>query len=615
MMKGCSSPYQVEMRRGFDMKLNNISNKKEEKKRLSGKGISTTVITRLTTNKKRITEISSIEQQRSFFDSLFLSLKLITLDDWQTVSKKKIIRLGGKKLLEYYNNDLKKLLISLYPFHPWQFDKISSFNKNEYFKSIDNQRKFMEDLFFQLNFNSLDNFLLISKRQIVNKGGKSLLQFYYANDFSNLLSSIFPFYPWEFNKEKEKIQKNFNLKDEQEKFMEKLYRKLNLSSLSDWLQISRRKILNNGGKKLLDKIYSSHFDILLSSIYPNYPWQFDNLKIYPTLYFKSILNQRKFVDNLFYHFKLTTLDDWRNISKKKIIKKGGKSLVINYYVNNKEILLSNIYPYFPWQWNEFDILFIDNQKKLMDEIFIKLNFSHLNDWKKVTRNQLIKNGGKPLIKIYKNNFISLLSSIYPSHNWMINNDKGEKFLFRYKPSLKYSKSFDYLKDQLKRLQKKYAIKEKKDWYRVPLKSGDFRIYRSLKLLYPSLHWEKKLFQIRSKKTIQRLLFSLVEQLYPSYLLLENYYHPLLLHYHNEALEFDLFLPSFNLAFEYQGEHHYNDMPSNSNHLELYQSRDRLKEKLTSLLSIQLISVPFWWDHSMPSLLSSFPQLYENNNRK
>ena len=59
-----------------------------------------------------------------------------------------------------------------------------------------------------------------------------------------------------------------------------------------------------------------------------------------------------------------------------------------------------------------------------------------------------------------------------------------------------------------------------------------------------------------------------------------------------------------LALEYQGEQHYDDMPAAFGTVELLQSRDEEKEKLAKKLAIKIIYIPYWWDQSLTSLLSS-----------
>jgi hypothetical protein len=65
----------------------------------------------------------------------------------------------------------------------------------------------------------------------------------------------------------------------------------------------------------------------------------------------------------------------------------------------------------------------------------------------------------------------------------------------------------------------------------------------------------------------------------------------------------IFLPHLSLAFEYQGEHHFLSV-DHFGSSEIRQRRDQSKRKFASQLGITLISIPFWWDRSSNSLVST-----------
>jgi len=63
----------------------------------------------------------------------------------------------------------------------------------------------------------------------------------------------------------------------------------------------------------------------------------------------------------------------------------------------------------------------------------------------------------------------------------------------------------------------------------------------------------------------------------------------------EFLELDIFIPSLQLAFEYQERHHYTTTEIVQTPLEETQARDKLKKELARAKGITLIEVPCWWD--------------------
>jgi hypothetical protein len=69
----------------------------------------------------------------------------------------------------------------------------------------------------------------------------------------------------------------------------------------------------------------------------------------------------------------------------------------------------------------------------------------------------------------------------------------------------------------------------------------------------------------------------------------------------------IIIPSLSLAFEYQGEPHYYDIP-------IYMSSrkkktlDHQKKQISKDFGLTLIPVPFWWDKRQESLISTIRQI-------
>ena len=599
----------------------------------------------------------SIKNQQIFMDNLFTKLNLNSLEEWFSISQKNFINNGGEKLIEEYKNDMKKLLLNIYPNFPWNLinNKLNYLNEIDYFKSIENQRNYMDNLFKNLNLNTLNDFVNISNIFYQQKEGNYLLS-YYKDNFNSLLSTIYPNFPWNLRNVKKRIE-NYR------KLMDQIYILFNLQSLDDWIHLPRAKIMNeNGGRRMLEK-YNNDKKQLLIAIYPYYPWDFTNDKfiylknskiiqkhrkimdnlfiqfnlksiddwltikrdlivkydgnimknyrsvefllkaVYPDhhwdylsnlkTYFKLIENQRKFMDDLFIKFKLKSLDDWLNVERRKIFRAGGRGLLVGIYNRSLSKLLETIYPNFPWNFAPILGYFksIENQIQFMEELYKKLNLNSFDDWIYMKRSIIRNNGGNNLLHHYYNGDKKVLfRTIYPNFPW--NFPKFElKEIIYYK-----LKSFIHL----------FNINQKKDWYRVPRSQiyGKYSLYRALKTIYSSVKWSKTKFFQRSKKSSQRLLFSFTQKIFPNILVIEDYYHPKLTNKNLGLYELDIFIPTLYIAMEYQGAHHYDDIPSGFSALELFQSRDLLKEQLAISNSIKIIYIPYWWDATLPSLLST-----------
>lgn len=66
------------------------------------------------------------------------------------------------------------------------------------------------------------------------------------------------------------------------------------------------------------------------------------------------------------------------------------------------------------------------------------------------------------------------------------------------------------------------------------------------------------------------------------------------------MEFDVFIPSQNLAFEYQGEIHYEDS-LHYGETKYRQHVDQQKRSICEKAGIKLVTVPYWWDGTLTAL--------------
>lgn len=202
-----------------------------------------------------------------------------------------------------------------------------------------------------------------------------------------------------------------------------------------------------------------------------------------------------------------------------------------------------------------------------------------------------------------------LSDLFPKHDWDVASCR------RHAPA-GYWASADNVRTFVAKLAKELRVTDMDQWYRVsaaqvctvPGGSGllqRMRLMDALRLTYPNEEWDEVRFSKKAKKSMQWQLWNTVSSLYPDMEVVEE--HRLetgaagLLS--NNAMELDVFVPQLKLAFEYQGLHHYTEVPM-FGPLDLYIRRDERKRRACEKLGIKLVEVPFWWDNRPHSLAST-----------
>jgi hypothetical protein len=111
---------------------------------------------------------------------------------------------------------------------------------------------------------------------------------------------------------------------------------------------------------------------------------------------------------------------------------------------------------------------------------------------------------------------------------------------------------------------------------------------------------------------ERMLFVLVKRLFPDLEVYKNFKHPDLLwknvddgkpKKYARRMELDLFCPALSLAFEYQGEQHF-DKHFYPKNYEIQKQKDEQKKQMALSAGITLIQIPFWWDGKLDSLCAT-----------
>eukprot|EP01114_Cavostelium_apophysatum_P011042 TRINITY_DN25212_c0_g1_i1.p1 TRINITY_DN25212_c0_g1~~TRINITY_DN25212_c0_g1_i1.p1 ORF type:complete len:362 (+),score=57.95 TRINITY_DN25212_c0_g1_i1:64-1149(+) len=252
-----------------------------------------------------------------------------------------------------------------------------------------------------------------------------------------------------------------------------------------------------------------------------------------------------------------------------------------------------------------------------DKLGKHLGIKHWEDWYDVRLNHLYPFGGRFLLKQFNSvHLIGILCLVYPEHPWNLWNV--------YKKPFGFWDSEVTIRTYLEQLAEKLHIKHWEDWYRVAM--ADFQAsggrgllskyhdnsLELLRVVYPEHPWDLELQKKPNGQISSRTegrLFNIVDSLFSGVFI--KYIHPTAIRAkvadRQRHIEFDIFVPSKNLAFEYQGQQHYDNNAMFTNTF-AQTTLDDEKKAIALKEGIDVIEVPYWWDGTKGSLVATIRKI-------
>ena len=421
----------------------------------------------------------------------------------------------------------------------------------------------------------------------------------HKTQFSCFIFSVFRSNSCFGNKKLNKPTGYWNNEENISNFLHDIKDKLNLQSVKDWDKLTQNQIRMYGGSYLLKKF--SLYEIKCKG-YPEGKLEFKkpihkkNLK-----YWKNKENINQFLLQLKENLNLKTIEDWNSLTVKQIKENGGSSLLIPYSMYDIKCMAcpDGKFQFSPayktrGYWNNKD-----NIQDFVNCLKDKLNLHTIDDWNSITTKEIESLGGEGLLKKFSIYEIKCMG--YPDGKYLFN-----KPIYRMKVG--YWDNKENIQNFLHILKNHYKIKTSEDWNRISISQIRDCGGRGLLAKYTKkdiLNFVCEFFDNNnsitnvtgSGRASQRWLFLLVQNLYPGEEIIEDYFHSEISRKSGFPVQFDVFLVSRKIAIEYHGKQHFEDVPSVFAPLELYNKRDKEKQKLCLEFGIRLIIIPHWWDKS------------------
>lgn len=201
------------------------------------------------------------------------------------------------------------------------------------------QLQFMNGLAKDLELTCWQDWYRLCNSSILKRrtGGKTMLH-RYNNSPSALLQSTYPQYPWKAWLFEHVPVGYWQNTVNRFQYLNWLANELDLKNWEDWYSINGHHIRENGGSGLLLSEHNSP-TLLITSVYPQYPWQVWRFQTVPHCYWDDKVNQFEYVKWLAREFNVQATDDWYQLTYNQISAKGGTRLLFKY--NNSPMLLIN----------------------------------------------------------------------------------------------------------------------------------------------------------------------------------------------------------------------------------------------------------------------------------
>jgi hypothetical protein len=133
--------------------------------------------------------------------------------------------------------------------------------------------------------------------------------------------------------------------------------------------------------------------------YPEHAWCEWKFNRAPARFWKSLTNQRKFLEHLKKELKLSgAMEDWYTVPTKSVYDHGGEGL-LQQYNYNLALTLSRVYPEHTWQLWRFEAAprgywaNLDHRKSVIQFIAEKKGYHSLEDWYALTLADFTSLGG------------------------------------------------------------------------------------------------------------------------------------------------------------------------------------------------------------------------------
>ena len=274
----------------------------------------------------------NVENVNNLLKIIEKEYNLNTIEEWNNLTQKQIIKMGGKSILSKYSLfELKKLGCNEIKDdnHLIKCKKPSNYWENE-----ENVKEFLLEVKNKYNLENNEDWNNLTKENIISMGGKSLFAKYTIFQLKCMGNPEL--------KQKKYIKQSKNNKKPAgfwnnslniQNFIDNLRKEYNLIDVNDWINLSSKQIKDLCGSVLLEKYSIYDIKIMGCPEIKNLPDVKQRRFPKPVGYWENIDNIKSFLEEIKLIHNIKSSSDWTRISKEQIVAHGGTRLFSTYTLN------------------------------------------------------------------------------------------------------------------------------------------------------------------------------------------------------------------------------------------------------------------------------------------
>eukprot|EP00011_Vannellida_sp_DIVA3-517-6-12_P005179 CAMPEP_0114610524 /NCGR_PEP_ID=MMETSP0168-20121206/3647_1 /TAXON_ID=95228 ORGANISM="Vannella sp., Strain DIVA3 517/6/12" /NCGR_SAMPLE_ID=MMETSP0168 /ASSEMBLY_ACC=CAM_ASM_000044 /LENGTH=470 /DNA_ID=CAMNT_0001821473 /DNA_START=1 /DNA_END=1412 /DNA_ORIENTATION=+ len=397
--------------------------------------------------------------------------------------------------------------------------------------------------------------------------------------------------------------------DNRATFLQELAAQMGVRSAADWALVTRKDVCEAGGKALLSRHGNSLREALQQDLGIDCPIVEETG--FPEGYWDSRLHRVELLQSLAVKNGIEAASDWRRVSPAAVRRcRGGGAFLARYGGSWAAALADNLADdavtlqrmgeegTLGRQWAGKEVWESERARRQFGESLAgRLGVKEKGDWRHVTAADVRAQGGGGWLAYYSGSLAAAVGELL---------QEEVQLEHRRTVPARHWETDESIAAFLHSAAEMIGVETAEEWYRVGSRevkevSGGRSFLKhvglvdGLRVAYPRVQWDEARLKAAGKKAGQRQLAGQVCRLFPGVALVEDHRHEMLdTAQGGPLLELDVYLPQLQLAFEYNGPQHYEEIAF-FGPLETIRRRDLRKEELCREAGIRLVQVPHWWD--------------------